>query len=72
LLVALRWQLKNILGLQLALLTHIIIVSLGLGALLATSALAFTILKYVGAAYLLYLGFTKFFSRKEAPQMSTK
>ena len=55
---------KNILGLQIALLTHILIVSVGLGALLATSALAFTILKYVGAAYLLYLGFSKFFSKK--------
>lgn len=56
---------KSILGLQLALLTHILIVSVGLGALLATSALAFTILKYLGAAYLLYLGFTKFFSKKK-------
>jgi len=55
--------LKNIVGLQLALLTHILIVSVGLGALLATSALAFTILKYLGAAYLLYLGVTKFFSK---------
>ena len=26
--------------------------------------MAFTILKYVGAAYLLYLGFSKFFSKK--------
>ena len=58
---------KNILGLQLGLLSHLVIVSLGLGALLATSALAFTILKYVGAAYLLYLGFSKLFSRKGKP-----
>lgn len=32
------------------------IVSLGLGALLAASALGFTLLKWVGAAYLLWLG----------------
>ncbi|MFT6139826.1 MAG: homoserine/homoserine lactone efflux protein [Psychromonas sp.] len=42
------------------LLTHILIVSAGLGSLLATSALAFTILKYLEAAYLLYLGLLNF------------
>lgn len=31
-------------------------VALGFGALMATSALAFTVLKFVGAAYLIYLG----------------
>ncbi len=51
--------LKNIIGLQLALLVHLCIVSLGLGALLASSALAFSILKYCGAAYLIYLGVQK-------------
>lgn len=58
-----RIAMKNIIGLQLALMTHLLIVSIGLGALLSTSALAFTILKYLGAAYLFYLGVTKFFCK---------
>lgn len=62
--LGLKTAVKSILGLQMALLTHILIVSVGLGALLATSALAFTILKYIGATYLLYLGFSKFFSSR--------
>ncbi len=35
---------------------HIIVATFGLSALLATSAVAFSILKYAGAAYLIYLG----------------
>ena len=57
---------KNIAGLQIALVSHLLIVSIGLGALLASSALAFTIIKYLGAAYLLYLGITKFFEKSQA------
>lgn len=46
----------NAIGLQLALLLQIAIVAAGMGALLATSELAFNLIKGFGVAYLLYLG----------------
>src|SRR5688572_27942641 len=35
---------------------HVAAAAIGVGALLATSALAFTLLKWIGAAYLLWMG----------------
>ena len=43
-------------GLETATLIHALAAGLGLSALLATSATAFEVLKYVGAAYLIWLG----------------
>jgi threonine/homoserine/homoserine lactone efflux protein len=43
---------------------HVIAATLGLSALLLSSALAFTIVKYLGAAYLVYLGLRKLFTRE--------
>ena len=46
----------NALGLQLALALQIGIVATGLGAVLATSEVAFSVIKWFGVAYLIYLG----------------
>lgn len=39
---------------------HVIIASIGLSAILVTSVVAFTIVKYIGVMYLLYLAFQAF------------
>jgi homoserine/homoserine lactone efflux protein len=46
----------NAFGLQVALLLQIVIVAAGVGALLATSELAFSLIKVFGVLYLVYLG----------------
>lgn len=44
----------------------------GLGALLATSATAFTILKWIGGAYLIWLGYKLFTAPAKAQQLEGK
>jgi len=53
--------LVSILGIHAATLVHVAAAALGLSALLASSALAFSIVKYLGAAYLIWLGLRKIF-----------
>ena len=55
----------NAIGLQLALLMQIGIVAAGLGAVLATSELAFAVIKWFGVAYLLYLGWRQWCAAPE-------
>lgn len=49
-------------GVSIGLLGHTILAVLGLGALLMSSEVVFTILKYIGATYLAYLGIKLIFS----------
>jgi threonine/homoserine/homoserine lactone efflux protein len=57
--------LASALGIATATLIHISAAALGLSALLLSSAVAFSIVKYLGAAYLIFLGVCKLLARDE-------
>lgn len=62
----------NVLGLQIALVLQISIVAAGLGAVLATSELAFVLVKWFGVGYLLYLGWRQWTSGVVKADASTQ
>lgn len=55
----------SVLGVYTGVLIHLFAAAIGLSALIAASAVAFNLLKYVGAGYLIYLGIQTFFSKSE-------
>ncbi len=54
------------LGVSAGTVVHTLLAALGLSALLATSAYAFTVVKFAGAAYLIYIGVRALLSRSDA------
>ena len=57
--------LVSVLAIETANFLQAVAATLGLSAILVSSALAFNVVKYLGAAYLIYLGIRKLLSREE-------
>jgi threonine/homoserine/homoserine lactone efflux protein len=66
-----RAGLTSVLGIALGNFANAAAASVGLAALLAASATAFTILKMAGAAYLIFLGVRAFMARPAAVEPAT-
>jgi threonine/homoserine/homoserine lactone efflux protein len=62
-----RAGLVSVLGIQSGTLVHVLAASLGLSAILLTSAVAFEVVRYLGAGYLIFLGIRRLLSRDDEP-----
>jgi len=63
-----RRSIWGIIGQQLALIVHIVIVAAGVGLLVSRSELLFTLIRYAGAAYLVYLGIRLILAKPVPPE----
>lgn len=60
------------LGIVVGVCAHTLAAMLGISAILMTSATAFSIVKYLGAAYLIYLGLQKLFETDQKPSTEAR
>jgi threonine/homoserine/homoserine lactone efflux protein len=64
--------LASVAGLHLGTLVHTAAAAVGLSALVVSSAFAFSVVKYAGAAYLVFLGIRRFLARDPAPDVPAR
>jgi threonine/homoserine/homoserine lactone efflux protein len=64
-----RVGIASVAGIHLGTLVHVAAATIGLSALIVASALAFSVVKYAGAAYLVYLGLRRLLEREDAPEL---
>ncbi|MEV7798031.1 LysE family transporter [Microbacterium foliorum] len=62
-----RRSIWGILGQQLALIVHVVIVAAGLGLVVSQSEVLFNVIRYAGAAYLVFLGIRLILTRPKLP-----
>jgi threonine/homoserine/homoserine lactone efflux protein len=67
-----RVGLASVAGIHLGTLVHVGAATVGLSALIVASSLAFNVVKYAGAAYLIYVGIRKLLGRDEADQVGRR
>jgi len=65
-----RAGLISTLGIEAGAMVHVAAATVGLSSLLASSATAFTIIKYCGAAYLVFLGIRRLLTRVEVEKQT--
>ena len=67
-----RVGLASVAGVHLGTLVHVAAASAGLSAVIVASSLAFSVVKYAGAAYLVYLGIRKLLERNEETRIERR
>jgi threonine/homoserine/homoserine lactone efflux protein len=67
-----RVGLASVAGVHLGTLVHVAAASAGLSAVIVASSLAFSVVKYAGAAYLVYLGIQKLLERNEETRIERR